>query len=1043
MDEFAHHMQANDVRLRELEGTFASMENVSVIIAICCCRSVHVFVSRCTPQSPALFVCFQTRQGSGPPGGVVGGDAKKLKLRLDELQTILAAEIKSRNTSERELEQQILSTRENFIHQEGGGNVGAVFAKKLAELSDKLHYAEAGLQLEGTERGELQRQLAAITALESSVEGKIKKLQTDLEKEKFMHKVAADERKRQTEQIREAEGRLVEANERLEECDLKRRELQKESRAHVESLQRQLAEQAEEFRLLLHESQRHTDEVAADVQAKAAREAEARFREHAAKAAAAEKSMHAALGEGLRELHNDVRVDRESAEASLQEMKQVLSAEITSRRKAVGKTNANVDKVFATQEDVIKNMRKLKEIVDENVKEINSGLCKIAAGFSEQLITLQDVTKTAVRTLQIDQVSLAAKLKNATVEYKQLHSLLADRADLFDKSLEAGAAALKSQGKALHSRVDQVSARVDEQVAELGSLVLIEAKTREDGLRSAVEAMKASAEKCESLVSEVASDLASKLDKEAEARSSDVANAEKRLQDCLAKQAEQAGEMNSLLEETFGTEISYAISMENQARCRQTQKVSKSLREELNSLAQKSSELVAAESVERAAALAQSAAALQACEHALACSEAKMTATHADFVSGIRIDFEERDMSATMARCRLQRQLVRQSKSLNETDENLRQLISVQQQSHESGSEKMLACLAECNDRFMSEVGAVRAAVDKSSKSVLREVDRKEKELLRRLKQELMEQLLTSHVRAQVHRKRVENELCSLQVRGCLDGLVHSVVEQSVSQSLGAQVAAASSDTSEAKEYVDLATKFLDKKLMAGFEDYGKRLSRGLGEVREDVTAANSAMLEQVEINDRALLEHLQKIHNTSSERRQKLEESLRVVEVSSCVDRMVSSIVESHFFAPAAHNDDDPSSWDTRVDESSGSTYYLNKRTQATQWEPPLCLQRPPASTVVAPTDAAQPLPPDSSESREEISAEIDKKVGLVGAEVQTLQARVKEAEELLQSYDMPVMISNVHALRHDLDDATEELHGMREQLGQLGQNLSEAAAT
>ena len=312
------------------------------------------------------------------------------------------------------------------------------------------------------------------------------------------------------------------------------------------------------------------------------------------------------------------------------------------------------------------------------------------------------------------------------------------------------------------------------------------------------------------------------------------------------------------------------------------------------------------------------------------------------------------------------------------------------------------------------------------------EVDRKEVELLKRLKVELMEQLLSNHVRSQSHRQLVENSMRNLEVRSCLDNIVNTVVEVNVIDSFGSKVDAVasttSSDTSESKAYVDLATKFLDKKLMAGFDDYNKRLAKGLAEVRKDVHSVSDNVLEQVEKNDSALLNHLKHIHAKSNQHRHELEEGLLQVEVSSCMDRIVSTIVDNGSPGDSVSNlnaADIPANWETQKDKKTGGTYYYNRVTNVTQWQRPTCL--------------SGAVPSEDSLARENITSEIDLKINAVGIEVldrvQKVQLRQKEAEELLQSYDLPVLLDSMNSLRHDLAEATDELQSVKEELGHLTQ--------
>lgn len=913
-------------------------------------------------------------------------------MRVDELQTILAAEIKSRNISERELEQQIMSARENSNQHEGGSggeNVSTAFAKKLGELSDKLHHNEALLQMESTERSELQRQVTAITSHESTVSSQIKKLEAGLEKGQFLNKVAADERKRQMELIREAESKIVESNDKLAEAEHKQKELQRESRNHIEFLEKKLEDQAQAFEQIIQEQSNHVEQVAASMrtsQEKAAHAMEGRIKEFEGKVRTMEENMHTALSDGLRSLHNDLRLDRENCQASQLEMKEVLSAEITSRRKAVGKTNASIDKLTVKQEDLIKSLQALKAHADENIKDINSSLCKIASGFSEQLITLQEVTKTAVRTLQIDQVSLTAKLKNSVTEYKQLHQLHEDRADECDKNISTVEESIKTQSKRLRSRIGDVEDKLEVKSDELCNLIEMESNKREGGVRKLTDLIASSSENCLSRVQDLATEVEVKVNEEATDRDNAISSSEKRLQKLIGKQGDQFDEKLSILKETVANEISYAITTENQTRVTNSQKVSKALRTQMKLLEEKTNELLMAEAKSRSDDWDKTLTALQELEQTISAQSHNMGDKHTDFVETIRIAFEENDMNAKQAKCRLNRRLARQSKHFANSDENVRQLITINQESCERNFEKLASGLASSDTRLVDEIQNVNTVIERCNKEVLLEVDKKEMELLERLKVELMQQLLASHVKSQAYRQRVAERLRGVEVKSCLDRIVNTVVDNSVSEAIATKFddvqKATVSDTQEAKSYVDVATKFLDKKLMAGFDDYNKRLSQGLNDVRGEVNVAHEEIKEQVEKNDAVLLNHLKEIHTKSNERRLRLEENMRKVEVGSCLDRVVSSIVESS-------------------------------------------------------KDSAMTNPNDGvfdRKERKKITAEIDMKINAVGIEVldrvQKVQNRQTELEETLQSYDLPVVIDKVRTIRQDVDDAVEETQSIKNEL-------------
>ena len=1073
--------------------------------------------------------------------GVDGKDSRKLKSRVDELQTILAAEIKSRNISERELEQQILSAREN-INQLDGSNDGAL-AQKVVELTDQLHRTEAALQMESTERLELQKQVDAITAHESTVNSQLKKLQKDLEKEMFMNKVAADERNRHLELIREAESRIIESKEKLAEADQKRIESQRESRNLISNLERAIADQASDFSALVQEKGVYIDQVASDMsasQAKATQVMESKFISFEKKIALMENNLHEALNENLRSLHTDLRIQRENAEANHQEMKEVLSAEITSRRRAIDKSNGKVEKLFANHDDIVHNFQKLKAGVDENVEELNTNVCKVAAGFSDQLITLQDVTKKAVRTLQIDQVSLTAQLKNSIGEYKQLNKIVSGRIDECNSNMLTMEASLKARCKKLDLRIDETNGLVEEKSNELLDCIKVETRKREESVRKVNNTIKIAMEDCYARIDSVATEADAKLCKEATNRSNEILSAEKRQQALLTKERQLTDDKMVTLQETMCNEISYAISIENQTRSRNMQKVSKSLHSRMATLAETTNELIAAEARERSANLAKTKEVLSEFETTLADRAAAIEKSQSSFRDDLRIDFEERDLRSSQFKRRLARRLAREAQEFAETDENLRKLIEVQSDNtrYESKQleDKLEQGLERSDENLAKEVAGIEKQIAESSNNILLEVEKREGELLSRLKKELMEQLLANHVRAQSYRQRIDKRIASLEVRNCLDDVVNKVAETSVLESVSNKVLevskAANSDSSEAKSYVDLATKFLDKKLMAGFNDYDKRLARGLEDVKvevneqvlgqvekndlallehlkkihekshqhrtrledglikvevglsidrivnqiestqvlevseavnsdssdaksyvdlatkfldkklmagfneydkrltrglEDVKAeVNESVLGQVEKNDLALLEHLKKVHEKSHQHRTQIEEGLINVEVGLSLDRIISRVVDNNVQRMPLYATDDSSKWITKTDDKSGRPYYYNIDTLSSQWEPPPCLESARLKEVLSsdPKDTA----------REEFIAEVDRRINAVGIEVldrmQKLQARQKENEELIQSYDIPVLLDRVNTLQHEVEETVEELHGVKEEL-------------
>jgi hypothetical protein len=122
----------------------------------------------------------------------------------------------------------------------------------------------------------------------------------------------------------------------------------------------------------------------------------------------------------LSRLRSEIKEDRERNHSSIQEIREVLSEEITSRRKAIGRVNNSLEKLTSSSES-------LSMDTEDKFRNIDSKLCKVTEGFADQLLSLQYSTRNALQTLQTENKTLSTRFLNISDDIHNSHLKLQEK----------------------------------------------------------------------------------------------------------------------------------------------------------------------------------------------------------------------------------------------------------------------------------------------------------------------------------------------------------------------------------------------------------------------------------------------------------------------------------------------------------------------------------------------------------------------------------------------------------------------------------------
>ena len=411
----------------------------------------------------------------------------KTKAKIDELRSILASEIKSRNHSEEALQQQILLNRSSHVAEEGGG--GPVMMSRMDAIEDRIHTMEDEISSERLSIANLRAKLSALTGtLRDDAEGHLKDILTDIDNGVSLQHGAKEERKQLFEGIRKVERGLVEYKDSLQRGAERVEGLQTDKQRSVEGLSALLAEDV--LRMRQEIDTNTSDLQEAVVSAREARiDAERALDEGIdtvqAKIRDIDRSWKDRLSEGLRGVHGDLRSDKDSNAACLQELREVLSAEITSRRKAAGKISSSVESTTSNAERNTCDLHVLAGEVEERFTALDANLCKVTSSFSDQIRAFKTVAKVAARTLQTEQKCLLDRVFETEQGNRRQRACMSDELKRASERQDRMEAAFYERMKALDKTMEGIVAATEARNVRLEKSLAEDTEQRQTAVRHA------------------------------------------------------------------------------------------------------------------------------------------------------------------------------------------------------------------------------------------------------------------------------------------------------------------------------------------------------------------------------------------------------------------------------------------------------------------------------------------------------------------------------------------------------------------------------
>ena len=118
-------------------------------------------------------------------------------------------------------------------------------------------------------------------------------------------------------------------------------------------------------------------------------------------------------------LRAEIRNDKNNIDISLQDLRNILSDEVATRKKSIQKASNAFDKLNSLAAKTDKDLIILAHEVEDRFLGIDATIHKVATQFSDQLLSLQYSTKHAVKTLQSDHKAVVHTLTQMETHQKE------------------------------------------------------------------------------------------------------------------------------------------------------------------------------------------------------------------------------------------------------------------------------------------------------------------------------------------------------------------------------------------------------------------------------------------------------------------------------------------------------------------------------------------------------------------------------------------------------------------------------------------------
>lgn len=508
-------------------------------------------------------------------------DFNKAKMKIDELQSILASEIKSRNHSEDILQQQIALSRSNQGAEEGGG-IGHVIGR-INALSDHLRTLEDSLESEKISVNSLRDKLSVMSGnIRDDTRSQMKDVLTDIDNHVAMQHAAKEERKQLAENIVSIERILSEQKESLRAVESKVISVEEDGLKSAERLKAKFVEELNHMRTTIDVSTSDLQELLvaeSNSRTKSVRNIRDDLEDLQKRILVLDSSWQTSFSDGLREMSADFRSAKEANASALQEIREVLSAEITSRRKTAGKISTSLGELSSLSQKNTADLHSLAGEVEERFGLLDANLCKVTSSFSDQITTLQSATKNAVRTLQSEQKTLTVRITELAEENKlATASVMAEIKKLSERQLKMETA-LTTRIDAMDQALSSMTASVESRCVQVEKKIIQETTNREHALRSTTELIADNAMKAAAQVEESSNQLSYKVTVEAQTRAHIVHTLEKRLMELIGRDRNDVARELKTLEAQLASNLAYAITAESQSRAQATSQLDSKIRD--------------------------------------------------------------------------------------------------------------------------------------------------------------------------------------------------------------------------------------------------------------------------------------------------------------------------------------------------------------------------------------------------------------------------------------------------------------------------------
>ena len=492
-------------------------------------------------------------------------------MKMDELQSILATEIKSRIQSEETLRKQILRTHSNQHSDDNGSSgAGVMVTSRLDALTDQIRSMEEEIASEKISISSLREKLSVLAdSLRQDTETHLKDMMTDIDNSVSLQHSAKEERKVLFESVRQLERSLAEQRDGLAGMDKEISDLQTNTQRDMDNISSKLTE---EIRMMRH----MFDTTISELQGGLEEEGQARvqatrgvqddLRDIHNKLRHMDEMWQERLEDGLRVAYADLKSAKESNTACVQELREVLSAEITSRRKAAGKITSSMHTLTETTDKNTSDLHALAGEVDERFSLLDANLCKVTSSFSEQIGTLKTATRSAVRTLQMEQKSLLSRVEDMERENKRYHAVMMEEIKKASERQERMEAAFNDRLKALDKVMEGVVASTEARCGRIERSLAEEVEHRQQAVQHVTDLLASTVQKISAKIEETSVEMSYKVTIEEQTRVHMLSVLEKRLLDAISRDRAASSRDMKAAQEQMASDLQYAVTTEAQAR---------------------------------------------------------------------------------------------------------------------------------------------------------------------------------------------------------------------------------------------------------------------------------------------------------------------------------------------------------------------------------------------------------------------------------------------------------------------------------------------